>query len=105
MTGIGTDPPLLGAAMPLDALDAHLDWLVQDQRDLELQSFVKAEVLLGDWKPMAAQARHQFAGRSGRLGIHGPFRGFPPASKYPGSGALEHSIRASMSVPNSVRFR
>ena len=68
--------PLLGAAMPSDALPNYRDWLVDGQRDLELQDFFKAEVLTGDWRPLARRIRAELRGHSGRLGIHGPFWGF-----------------------------
>ena len=52
-----TSLPVLGAAMPLDTLETHRDWLIADQRDLELQDFITAEVLNGDWQPLVARAR------------------------------------------------
>lgn len=78
--------PLLGAAMTLDTLDTLdglRDWIVGGQRDLELQDFVTAEVLNGDWQPLAARARTLLDGHSGRLGIHGPFWGLSLASMDP----------------------
>jgi sugar phosphate isomerase/epimerase len=68
--------PLLGAAMPSDALATWRDWLVDGARDLELQDFFKAEVLNGDWRPLAKRVRGELQGHRGRLGIHGPFWGF-----------------------------
>ena len=70
-----TSLPVLGAAMPLDTLETHRDWLIADQRDLELQDFITAEVLNGDWQPLVARARALLDGDTGRLGIHGPFWG------------------------------
>ncbi len=70
-----TSLPVLGAAMPLDTLETHRDWLIADQRDLELQDFITAEVLNGDWQPLVARARALLDGYTGRLGIHGPFWG------------------------------
>lgn len=71
-----SDLPLLGAAMPSDALPAYRDWLVDRHRDLELQDFFRAEVLTGDWRPLAGRIRAELQGHRGRLGIHGPFWGF-----------------------------
>ncbi|WP_193173653.1 sugar phosphate isomerase/epimerase family protein [Nisaea nitritireducens] len=68
--------PTLGAAMPARMLERYRDWLIDGQRDLEIQDFFKAEVLNGDWKPLAADIRKQLSGHEGRLGIHGPFWGF-----------------------------
>jgi sugar phosphate isomerase/epimerase len=75
--------PLLGVAVPLSALRQHRDWIVEKQRDLELQDFFWAEVLNGDWKPLAAEIRGVLDGYKGRLGIHGPFWGFNIATQDP----------------------
>lgn len=75
--------PVVGAAMPLSGLEIHRDWLFEKSRDLELQSFVDAEVLNGDWKPLAEHAKQLLDGYRGRLGIHGPFWGFVIASQDP----------------------
>jgi sugar phosphate isomerase/epimerase len=78
-----TSLPVLGAAMTLDDLEIHRDWLFEKQRDLELQSFVEADILSGDWSPLAERARRLLDGHKGRLGIHGPFWGFVIASQDP----------------------
>jgi hypothetical protein len=44
------DLPLVGAALGLQELRLHREWILAGQRDLELQHFVKAEVLVGDWQ-------------------------------------------------------
>lgn len=75
--------PLLGAAMPLHVLESLRDWLIADQRDLELQDFTMPEVLNGDWMPLVEQARKLLDGYSGRLGIHGPFMGLNIANRDP----------------------
>ena len=78
-----TSLPVLGAAMTLDDVETHRDWLFEKQRDLELQSFVEADVLNGDWAPLAARAKRLLDGHKGRVGIHGPFWGFTIASQDP----------------------
>lgn len=75
--------PILGAAMPLEAVGAHRDWLLGQPRDLELQDFVNAEVLMGEWSGLVDRAKRLLDGHVGRLGIHGPFRGLPLASPDP----------------------
>lgn len=67
--------PVLGAALPLRQLQQHLNWILEKQRDLELQDFYPAETLEGDWRPLAQQIRGLLDGYRGRLGIHGPFVG------------------------------
>ncbi len=80
--------PILGAAMTLDELEIHRNWLLDKQRDLELQSFVDAEVLGGDWSPLVDRTKTLLDGHTGRVGIHGPFWGFSIASKDPAVRAV-----------------
>jgi sugar phosphate isomerase/epimerase len=56
---------------------------MEKQRDLELQDFFEADVLNGDWKPLAETIKRELDGYAGRLGIHGPFWGFNIATKDP----------------------
>jgi sugar phosphate isomerase/epimerase len=73
--------PLIGACLPVRALRGHLDWLLDEQRDLEIQSFHEGSVLNGDWRSLVAEARDLLQDHRGRLGIHGPFRGFSIATQ------------------------
>ncbi len=75
--------PVLGAALGLEDLPAHAAWLREAPRDLELQSFVDAEVLNGDWTARAEEAKRLLDGHEGRLGIHGPFWGWTISSYDP----------------------
>ncbi len=68
-------PLPVGAALMIADLARHRDWLVAGQRDLEIQDFLRPEVLLGDWRATVAAARAQLDGFAGRLGVHGPFIG------------------------------
>jgi sugar phosphate isomerase/epimerase len=67
--------PLLGAAMPVATLETLQDFILAENRDLELQDFAVLGALDQDWKPIADRARTLLAGYRGRLGIHGPFWG------------------------------
>jgi sugar phosphate isomerase/epimerase len=58
-------------------------WILEKQRDLELQDFFWAEVLNGDWKAVADDIRKELDGYTGRLGVHGPFWGFNIATMDP----------------------
>lgn len=78
-----TTLPILGAALDRKSLEAHRDWLMEAPRDLELQHFVDAEVLDGDWSGLAAEVNGLLDGHQGRRGIHGPFWGFTIASYDP----------------------
>lgn len=68
--------PVIGAALTNAELATYKDWILEKDRDLELQSFSKASVLDDDWTPLADQVKHLLAGYKGRMGIHGPFWGF-----------------------------
>ncbi|MEM6665812.1 MAG: TIM barrel protein, partial [Pseudomonadota bacterium] len=68
--------PVLGAALSLDMLEQHRDWVMDHHRDLELQDFISAETLNGDWTPLADRTAALLDGHGGRLGIHGPFWGW-----------------------------
>lgn len=80
--------PVLGAALNLAGIETHRDWLLEQQRDLEIQDFITAEVLEGDWKPLAERMRRLLDGHAGRRGLHGPFWGFKIDSDDPGVRAL-----------------
>ncbi|MDR3495280.1 MAG: sugar phosphate isomerase/epimerase [Ancalomicrobiaceae bacterium] len=65
--------PILGAALTLNTLAQHRDWILDKQRDLELQDFCELDVLDGDWRSTAEEVKRLLTGYEGRLGIHGPF--------------------------------
>ncbi len=75
--------PVIGAAMPVEALTQHRDWLIDRQRDVEIQTFHVAEILESDWTQIAEAATRALDGHTGRRGIHGPFWGFTIASMDP----------------------
>lgn len=83
-----SDLPILGAAMTLKDVELNRDWLLEKPRDLELQDFVPAEVLCGDWQPLVERAKQLLDGHQGRLGMHGPFMGLNIASADPDVRAL-----------------
>lgn len=67
-------PLKIGAALKIDDVATHRDWLFADNRDLEIQDFVFPDPLR-DWKDTVARAKAAIDGFEGRLGIHGPFIG------------------------------
>jgi len=72
------DLPLkIGAALMVEDLPTYRDWLIDGQRDLEVQDFLKPDLLLGDWRAVVAEAKSHLHGFEGRLGIHGPFYDLP----------------------------
>ena len=62
--------------MNSQTLAVYRGWIVEQQRDLELQDFFDAAALDSDWRPVADNVRKLLDGYRGRLGIHGPFWGF-----------------------------
>jgi sugar phosphate isomerase/epimerase len=68
--------PVLGAALSVKSIPAHRGWLLERQRDLEIQDFFRADLLDSDWRATASEIKAMLDGHSGRLGIHGPFWGF-----------------------------
>lgn len=78
-----TDLPLVGFAAQVSDLLANPALLRDGPRDIELHDFFMADILAGDWRPLAEQARALLRGHGGRLGIHGPFWGLDIASPDP----------------------
>ncbi|MDZ4718369.1 MAG: sugar phosphate isomerase/epimerase family protein [Roseiflexaceae bacterium] len=68
-------PPSIGAALPIRLLPTYSEWLIEGQRDLEIQDGYSPDVLDSDWRTLVAQARSALNGHTGRVGIHGPFLG------------------------------
>lgn len=68
-------PPVIGAQLTVLDLPKHRDWLVEEDRDLELPEFCMADILAAP-DPFIDMARKALDGWTGRLGIHGPFSGF-----------------------------
>lgn len=68
--------PVLGAALTLDMLALHREWMLSAPRDLELQSFCLPHVLNGDLEAPVSRAKTLIDGLEGRIGIHGPYVGF-----------------------------
>lgn len=76
-----TDLPVLGAALTVQSLERHHNWIMAERRDLELQDFVSGSALDGDWQTPADRAKGLLDGHEGRVGIHGPFWGLDIAAQ------------------------
>lgn len=68
-------PLKVGAALMIDKIADHRDWLFDDSRDLELQDFFHFEIYRNGWQDTVDRAKAALDGFEGRLGIHGPFWG------------------------------
>jgi sugar phosphate isomerase/epimerase len=69
------DLPVVGAQLTALNLAAHRDWLLEKDRDVELAEYAMPDILRAP-EPFIDQARKTLDGWNGRLGVHGPFRGF-----------------------------
>src|SRR5258705_83059 len=78
-----SDLPVVGAALTSTTFALHRGWILERQRDLEIQDFFEAETLDGDWRARVEVLRKLLDGYKGRLGIHGPFWGFKIDSQDP----------------------
>lgn len=72
---------VLGAALPIAGLADYREWILADQRDVEIQDPALPDALDGDRAPLVRQARAALDGHTGRVGIHGPFDGLSVISK------------------------
>lgn len=68
--------PIVGASLRPADLAAHHNWLREKPRDLELIGFHEAP-FGEDARADAEAVKPMLAGMEGRIGVHGPFRGFP----------------------------
>ena len=68
--------PIVGASLRPTDLAAHHNWLREKPRDLELIGFHEAP-FGEDARADAEAVKPMLAGMEGRIGVHGPFRGFP----------------------------
>jgi len=80
--------PVIGAALPVDKISDHRDWLFEKDRPLEIQDFIGTDILCGDWQSLADRVKAMLDGHKGPLGIHGPFWGFSLDSTDPGVGPV-----------------
>lgn len=69
--------PVVGAAMPSLRVHEFRDWILEGQRDLEIQDPALPNLFDGDWRGMVQALRPLLDGYTGRLGVHGPFYGMP----------------------------
>lgn len=69
--------PLVGVQLKLKDLPSYCEWLIESQRDLEIQDPSYGWVLDSDWRPQVRQARDLLDGYTGQLGVHGPWYGLP----------------------------
>jgi sugar phosphate isomerase/epimerase len=67
--------PVVGVALTSHHLSQHLDWILADQRDLEIQDITDPDLLDDDWQARAYAIREMLQAHTGRRGIHGPFYG------------------------------
>lgn len=67
--------PFVGAAIKSENLAGILDWIVEDNRDLEIQDACLPGFLDSDWGFVSDRINKQLEGYTGRIGIHGQYDG------------------------------
>ena len=68
--------PSVGLAIMVADLERHHNWLIEGQRDLEIQDFCDP-LVLNDWESCVSESKRWLEGYEGRLGIHGAFYNLP----------------------------
>ena len=74
--------PILGAAIRLNRLPELKNWILDLQRDVEIQDPTR-DFPIGSWIDKAALWKFEMPGYTGRLGVHGPYDGVAIASSDP----------------------
>ena len=74
--------PVVGAALRLERIEEFKDWILDQQRDLELQD-PSLDFPMGQWQAKAEFWRKTMSGYTGRMGVHGPYDGIALASRDP----------------------
>ncbi|WP_425053027.1 sugar phosphate isomerase/epimerase family protein [Psychromarinibacter sp. S121] len=69
------DLPVVGAQLTALLLDSHREWLIEKDRDLELPEYAMTDILRAP-DTLIAKTKAKLDGWNGRLGVHGPFKGF-----------------------------
>ncbi len=72
-----TDLPIVGAAMQVEHLERHHNWILESNRDLELQDYCDPQVIENDWRDRTSWAKSMLQSHTGRIGIHGAFWNLP----------------------------
>jgi len=75
--------PLIGAALTIDTFARLRPWILDRQRDVEIQDFFWPHLLDGDWRAVTDGYAPLLDGYRGRLGVHGPFWSFSIAAMDP----------------------
>ena len=71
--------PVVGAAVwadDLERVDGLSAFLVDRDRDVEIRDFYLVDALRTDWSPLVDRVLAKLDGHRGRVGIHGPGKGF-----------------------------
>ena len=79
MTENSNSRPVVGAAVwaeDLECIDGLPAFLMDSDRDVEVRDFFLVDALRTDWSPLVEKVREKLDGHRGRVGIHGPGKGF-----------------------------
>lgn len=67
--------PVVGGAFRLEGLKEQLAWVMEAQRDVEIQDTSNPELFEGDWRALAREINTVLDGHTGRRGLHAPYEG------------------------------
>jgi len=71
------DAMRMGVSLPSVHLPEHVDWIIANQRDLEIDDPFYSDTLDEDLATRVSEIRTALASYTGRLGIHGPTESLP----------------------------
>lgn len=95
--------PTLGVALTTSELEHYRSFVRDAGRDVELQDFIHASVLEGDWAPLAEKAKRLLDGHTGRWGIHGPFWGLDLSTTDPAvSEVVQRRLDQGLAVCEAI---
>ena len=79
MTECSGSRPVVGAAVwadDLESVEGLPAFLMDSDRDVEIRDFYLVDALRADWSQLVGKVRRKLDGHRGRVGIHGPGKGF-----------------------------
>lgn len=98
--------PVVGAATKSEYLESILDWVLSEDRDLEIQDACIPGFLDSEWNDVANRINAQLESYQGRLGIHGQYDGMQLASADPlVQGLARKRIGQSLEFASAINAR
>lgn len=97
------DAVRMGVSLPSAQLPHFRDWIVADQRDLEIDDPFYADMLDGDLSACVNDIKMNLAAYTGRLGIHGPTEMLPIlCDDAMVTQVVQHRLRQSLTFADAI---